>query len=77
MHDHPHGTRTREEAAAYLKLTLQHNGHHLEELRAFAHDLGHLGLEAEEREVLACAGAYAHTDAALAGVLERLIKKEG
>lgn len=77
MHDHPHGTRTREESAAYLKLTLQHNGHHLEELRAFAHDLGHLGLAQEEQAVLACAEEYAAADAALSQVLAHLVQKEG
>jgi hypothetical protein len=42
-HDHKSGVDNIEEALAYLKYTLHHNGHHADELHDLAHTLEHLG----------------------------------
>lgn len=57
--DHHHGghdglLNSREEAAAFLQYTLQHNAHHEEELSGLVHSLQHLKLESEAGEIRAC-----------------------
>ena len=50
-HTHSHGNGDWEETLAMLRYMLQHNIHHVDELRELAHDLEHLGLHGQAEEI--------------------------
>ncbi|SHI18368.1 hypothetical protein SAMN02745823_03138 [Sporobacter termitidis DSM 10068] len=76
-HGHHHGghddlLKTKEEAAAFLQYTLQHNAHHDEELSGLVHSLQHLSLDKAAGEVASCIGALEEINARLEAVLKSL-----
>jgi hypothetical protein len=77
-HDHPHGhshddlLKSKEEAAAFLRYTLEHNAHHDEELSGLVHSLQHLQLTKEADEVEGCIAELLKINARLEAVLAAL-----
>ena len=72
-HDgHAELLQSREEAAAFLTFTLQHNAHHEEELAELAHSLQHLSLDTAAAELASCVDALREIDGRLQAVLAGL-----
>ncbi|MDR3277833.1 MAG: hypothetical protein LBT12_03585 [Oscillospiraceae bacterium] len=53
-HDHAQGAPSLDEALAFLRYTLHHNGHHEEELHGLMHSLERLGKAEAAAELQNC-----------------------
>jgi hypothetical protein len=80
VHGHTHGEddhgdllKSKKEAAAFLRYTLQHNAHHEEELDGLVHSLRHLALDKEADEIASCIGALKKVNDRLDAVLATLM----
>jgi hypothetical protein len=73
-HDHSHDAllKSKKEAAAFLRYTLQHNAHHEEELDGLIHSLQHLSLEKEAGEIASCIGELKRVNERLEAILAAL-----
>lgn len=76
---HHHGTEghenllgSKEEAAAFLQYTLNHNAHHVEELSGLVHSLEHLALTKEAAEIRLCIEDITRANKRLEAVLAAL-----
>jgi bacterioferritin (cytochrome b1) len=75
-HSHSRSAQNREEVEATLRYMLQHNDHHVTELRELAHELQHLAMPERAEEVLRAVLDYESGNAKLKQTLE-LIKELG
>ena len=74
MHDHSaihsHGADSREEAEAKLKFMLDHNEHHVDELRDLAHTLEHFGFAGKAGLITEAIASYEAGNALLKNAIE-------
>jgi hypothetical protein len=71
-HTHDGLLGSKEEAAAFLRYTLNHNAHHDQELSGLAHSLRHLQLSGEAEEIEGCIAELKKVNTRLEAVLDAL-----